>query len=84
MDDKVLEVVCVTDTKLKGNDMIDLPGNRIAPWHGVPESERGFIWEPTEGKSMIDLFIMVFEAKLWYTSEYLEVLSWEQTNISRY
>ena len=37
MDDRDLDVACVTETKRKGNDTTDLPGSRVS----VPESERG-------------------------------------------
>ena len=41
IDDRDLDVTCVTETKRKGNDMTDLPGSRVAFWAGVLESEQG-------------------------------------------
>ena len=41
MDDRDLDVVCVTETKRKGNNTTDLPGSWVVFWAGVPESERG-------------------------------------------
>ena len=41
MDDRDLEVVCVSETKRKGHGTTDLPGRQIAFGASVPESERG-------------------------------------------
>ena len=42
MDDRPLNVVCVTEIKGMGKDTTDLPGNRFALSAGVAESERGY------------------------------------------
>ena len=39
MDDRDLDVNCVTETKRKGNDTTDLLGSRVAFWASVSESE---------------------------------------------
>ena len=38
MGDRDLNVVCVTETKRKGNDMTDLPDNQDALWPGARTS----------------------------------------------
>ena len=62
MDDRHLNVVCVTEIKGMGKDTTDLPGNRFALSAGVAESERGYQGVGVLLSSWLVNAVMVYKA----------------------